>query len=187
MVLHTWLVSSAIALSAICACSLMPMEPRGLKRPAVTNEWVADVPKEAMQIWVMTTRGRKITLDVKADGSDTIDNIKAQIESKEHIPVTKQTLWFEERMLNNTWNLSFCGIQKEAILVLSEKGVIARLRVTTETWHSTVNFFRHDLMSDVMKKIQITRGIPIPDTAFEVHEERWPAALQPSVPLNRGA
>jgi hypothetical protein len=36
--------------------------------------------------------------------------VKAQIESKEHTPVTKQTVWREERMLNNNWKLSLCGI-----------------------------------------------------------------------------
>ena len=166
MVLLTWLVSSKIALSAMCACSLMPMEPCGLKRRAVTNECVADVPKEAMQIWVMTTRGRKITLDVKADGSDTIENIKAKIESKDHISVTQQSLWFEERMLNNTWNLSFCGIQKEAILVLSEKGVIMHVRLTTEEGHTILNVDTHDPMIVVMQKLQVTTGIPIARIAF---------------------
>jgi hypothetical protein len=164
----------------------MPMD-RGLKRLAVTNECVADGPKEAMQIWVMTTRGRKITLDVKADGSDTIENIKAQIETKEHTPVTKQTLWFEERMLNNNWNLSFCGIQEEAILVLSEKGVIMHVRLTIAEKHTILSVDTHDPMIVVMQKLQDITSIPIGRIALEVHEEKWPAALQPSVPLNRGA
>ena len=71
------------------------MGPRGVKRPADLHEAVAVVDLEAMQIFVMTMMGRKITMDVKADGSDTLDNIKEKIESKEEIPVTKQTLCFE--------------------------------------------------------------------------------------------
>ena len=72
------------------------MGPRGVKRPADLYEAVAVVDLEDMQIFVMTMMGRKITMDVKADGSDKIDNIKEKIESKEEIPVTKQTLGFEE-------------------------------------------------------------------------------------------
>jgi hypothetical protein len=164
----------------------MPMD-RGVKRLAVTNECVADGPKEAMQIWVMTTKAREITLDVKADGSDTIENIKAQIETKEHIPVTKQTLWFEQRMLHNNWNSSFCGIQEGAIVVLSEKGVIMHVRLTTAGEVSILSVDTHDPMIVVMQKLQDITDIPIGRLALEVHEEKWPAALQPSVPLNRGA
>ena len=101
--------------------------------------------------------------------------------------MTKQSLWFEERMLNNTWNLSSSGIQKEAIFVLSEKGVIMHVRLTTAEGYTVLNVNTHDPMIVVMQKLQVTTGIPIPRIALEVHEERWPAALQPSGPLNRGA
>ena len=165
----------------------MGMGPRRMKCPADLYEVVAVVDLEAMQIFVKTMMGRKITMDVKADGSDTIDNIKEKIESKEEIQVTKQTLCFDGRILDNTWNLSFCGIQKEAILVLSEKGVIMHVRLTTAERHTILNDDTHDPMIVVMQKLQVTTGIPIARSALEVHEMRWPAALQPSVPLNRGA
>ena len=69
----------------------MGMGPRGVKRPADLYEAVAVVDLEAMQIFFMKIMGRKITMDVKADCSETIDNIKEKIESKEEILVTKQT------------------------------------------------------------------------------------------------
>jgi hypothetical protein len=160
----------------------MPMD-RGVKRLAVTNECVADGPKEAMQIWVMTTKAREITLDVKADGSDTIENIKAQIETKAHIPVYRQTLWFDQRMLQNNWNLSSCGIQEGAILVLSEKGVIMHVQLTFAGTPSILSVDTHEHMIVVMQKLQDITDIPIGNIAIEVHKEGLPAALLHNVPL----
>ena len=57
--------------------------------------------------------------------------------------------------------------------------------VTTAERHTILNVDTHDPMIVVMQKLQVTTGIPIARIAFEVYEERWPAALQPYVQLKR--
>jgi len=72
-----------------------------------------------MQIFVKTTTGKTITLDVEP--SDWIHSIKMMVFVKEDIQVDQQCLSYAGKDLEDCHTLSYYGIEKEATLHLSER------------------------------------------------------------------
>ena len=77
---------------------------------------------DGMQIFVKILSGRRVTLEVKA--TDTIENVKENIQKKEGFSSNKQILLFAGKRLENFRTLSDYNIQKKSTLhlVLSLRG-----------------------------------------------------------------
>ena len=113
-----------------------------------------------VQILVTTWTGK--TLAVKADSSDTIQNLKDKIEMTEGIPTAQQCLVFAGKFLQNDRTLSDYNIESEShlFMVLSLRGGMQIFVKTLTGMTITLEVEPSDTIENVKAKIQDKEGIP---------------------------
>ncbi|KAJ0624358.1 putative Ubiquitin-like domain-containing protein [Helianthus annuus] len=116
--------------------------------------------KESMKIFIKMLTGEIITQMVKP--SDTVNNVKAKIQDKVHIPHRQQELIFNEVVLYGIDTLSSYNIKNKSTLTVMRASLgFMRIFIKTQTGKTiTLEVESSDTTENVQLMIQNLEGIP---------------------------
>lgn len=116
------------------------------------------------QVFIRISESKTIALDVTS--TDTVLNIKEQIQSKQMIPLTEQRLIYGSRQLEDNFRLSYYNIRKESTLHLASKlrGGSTQIYINKpngELITLAVNLNQNETIESIKNRIQDLEGIPL--------------------------
>lgn len=97
-------------------------------------------------------------LPLTTEASKTIASVKAQIESREHVPLDEQVLFFGNKILDNSLTILDYDIPDECVLHLAGQLLVKLL--CKDGRNVPLNLLATDTMSKVKNAIQLAEGIP---------------------------
>ena len=117
---------------------------------------------DSIQIFVKTSRGKIITLEVDID-STTVGNVKDMILAKEGIPRDQQRLLFAGNLLKNGHKLIKSNIEKGSVLHLfvRQSGQMKIFVKTTESKVISLDVEPSTTVANIKAMIHIIDGIPL--------------------------
>ncbi|KAF9608187.1 hypothetical protein IFM89_007573 [Coptis chinensis] len=120
---------------------------------------VADSARDVMEIFVCSTTGKTIELEVEQ--LDTVENVMIMIETTTEVPANQNKLYFGMKKLENDRTLKDYNIRNLSILELvSFLGMVIFVR-TLNGRTIVLEVDSYETVKNVMKKIQDITEIPI--------------------------
>ncbi|GBC05697.1 hypothetical protein RclHR1_06380008 [Rhizophagus clarus] len=121
-------------------------------------------------IYIVIAKTRK-KIELKANKSDTVKQIKQKIQNEEDISLDHQRLFFDDKQLYNAYNLSYYNIKKGSTLNLECKLITIYVKLFNEkTIELEVEAL--DTISQVKQKIQDKESIPLIQQQLRLRSQR---------------